>query len=114
MESDSLGGNCGSVCRGVILWIMWCGIGSCLFKKNSISGILTDIQISSVEEGIVMVGGELWRVIELYNYCVVCVCVGGGGGGGGGGSRDVVLLRGSMWSFLHSPMWRTHVVTGFR
>ena len=25
-----------------------------------------------------MVGGELWRVIELYNYCVVCVCVGGG------------------------------------
>ena len=37
VESDSLGCNCGSVCRGIILWIMWCG--SCIFKKNSISGI---------------------------------------------------------------------------
>ena len=55
------------VCVGVLFYGS-CGVVAVSLKKIP---FLEFKRIFSVEEGIVMVGGELWRVVELYNYCVV-------------------------------------------
>ena len=37
--------------------------------------------------------------LQLYRYCMKCVCVGGGGGGGGGGNTN------SSYSTVQVTVW---------